>query len=62
MLLGTHEKMVPRIAAACRTVLDIPDHELKLKGEEMRKNVKEHLSWDAVSQRMVAVFEDASRL
>jgi len=62
LLLGTHEKIVARIAAACRTVLDMPDSELKLKGEETRENVKEHLSWDAVSRRMVAIFEDASQL
>ena len=62
LLLGTHEKIVYRIAAACREVLDMPRQELRLKGEEMREEVKEHLSWDAASRRMVSLFEDAARL
>lgn len=62
LLLGTHDNVVSRIAHSCRMVLEMPGKELNEKGERMRKEVEEHLSWDAVARRIAAMFEEASRL
>ena len=59
LLLGTRERLVKRIAEACSLVLDMPDAALLSKGAQMRGVVKARFSWDAVSQRMVEIFEKA---
>ena len=58
LLLGTREKLVFRIAAAAKVVLDMTGYELREMGEEMRAVVEEDFSWDAVSNRLVALFKE----
>jgi glycosyltransferase involved in cell wall biosynthesis len=52
---------VSRIAAACNTVLGMPEAALALMGVEMRSIVKQRFSWEATAQRIVEFFEEASR-
>lgn len=61
LTLGTREKLVFRIAAAARMVLDMPEYVLRAKGAEMREAVKESFSWDTVSGLMVEMFTEAAR-
>ncbi len=58
-LLGTPEKMVFRIAAACRDVLEMPQAVLKTRGAEMRGVVQQRFSWDAFARRLVKLYEKA---
>lgn len=59
ILLGTREKMVFRIAAACRLALDAPEAELIRRGEEMRSIVEQRFSWEAIARHIVELFEGA---
>jgi hypothetical protein len=56
LLLGTREKLVFRIAAAARVVLDMSDYALREMGAVMRSAVAEEFSWDAICRRMVELF------
>ena len=56
LLLGTREKLVFRIAAAVRVVLDMSEYSLREMGIAMRAEVLEEFSWDAVCRRMVELF------
>lgn len=58
--LGTREKMVFRIAAASRVVLDMPLYTLREQGARMRELVGETFSWDAVAHDTVALFKEAA--
>ena len=55
LLLGTREKLVFRIAAAARVILDMSEHTLREMGAVMRAAVEEDFSWDAVANRMVTL-------
>lgn len=56
-LLGTTEKLVFRIAAACGTVLEMPDESLRARGAEMRSVVQKRFTWDAAARRLAALYE-----
>ncbi|MCJ7652913.1 MAG: glycosyltransferase, partial [Actinobacteria bacterium] len=57
LLLGTPEKLVFRIAAASRFVLNMTEHALRDMGARMREAVNEEFSWDAVSKRIVTLLK-----
>jgi glycosyltransferase involved in cell wall biosynthesis len=56
LLLGTREKLVFRIAAAARILLDMAEYTLRDMGIVMRAAVEEEFSWDAVCRRIVDLF------
>lgn len=56
-LLGTTEKLVFRIAAACGCVLEMPDEVLRARGEEMRSVVQKRFTWDAAARRLSALYK-----
>ncbi len=56
LLLGTREKLVFRIAAAARVVLDMSEYTLREMGAVMRAAVEADFSWDAVCRRMFELF------
>jgi len=60
LMLGTPEKLVFRIGAACRTVLDMPQGVIQKRGAETRAIVKQRLSWEAISCRVAGMFEEAT--
>lgn len=57
LLLGTPEKLVFRIAAATRFVLNMTEHALRDMGARMREAVNEGFSWDAISRSIVNLFD-----
>ncbi|MDD5747839.1 MAG: glycosyltransferase family 4 protein [Actinomycetota bacterium] len=59
--LGTKEKMVTRIAAACSRVLEIPKRDLKARTKKVRELVSRNSSWLSVADRFVQLYRASEK-
>jgi glycosyltransferase involved in cell wall biosynthesis len=60
LTLGTPEKLVFRIGAACRTVLATPEELLEKGAGKVRAIVKQRSGWEAAALRVAEIFQEAT--
>jgi len=58
LLIGTPEKLITRIAAATKELLDMPEEILKEKRKQLEKAACEYFSWETVAEKICALVEN----